>query len=230
MDLRDFDVENFRDTVASVSRKVTIGRMKDLVLCAEGDLRDIFLDQFGTPDTKKIIKVIKDEPALITGELISVDDKCKNPRHCVVGALFYHAGMSNRRLKELQSRYGAGTTELPVWAHQMLWKHYRLTPVHTEELMTGNDDEMNAANTYDDDDDACTIVNKKALIDSVKKFSSLNEIDALTQGAKGIREFVQPFINKAYKEWVRLGVKAMKAETKEVRNVLTLKAAKKKVA
>lgn len=229
MDVRDFDVENFRDTVASVSKKVTIGRMRDLVTYAEGDLRDIFLDQFGTPDTKKIIRVIKDEPALITGELISVDDKCKNPRHCVVGALFYHAGMSNKRLKELQSRYGAGATELPVWAHQMLWKHYRLTPIHTEELMTGNDDEVNAANTSDDDD-VCTIVNKKALIDSVKNFSSLSEMDTLIQGAKGIREFVQPFINKAYKEWVRLGVKAMKAETEEARNLLTLKVAKKKVA
>lgn len=227
MNVRDFDLQGFVETVDSIGkRKPTFGYLKSMIAQDASDLAEIFLSQFGAPDTKAIIKVIKDEPTLITGQLISTSDKCKNPRHCVVGALFYHAGMSNKRLKELQSRYGAGTEKLPIWAHVMLWKHYNLSPIHTAELMEGND-RLSEVEAENDDADSCEIVNKRDLIAEVNNFGPLGEdgVGSLLSFGdhKGGREFLKPFFYKAYKEWVRLGIKAMEAQTKEFKKRLTLK-------
>jgi hypothetical protein len=233
--LKNYDLANFIDAADQLgNKKPTPTYLRELVVNSEdANLTEMFIEQFGEPDKKKIINIIKAEPALISGQLISTSDKCKNPRHCVVGALFYHAGLSNKRLKELQARYGAGTEKLPVWAHQMLWKQYGLSPMHTASLMEGNDGTsgINYAVMDDDDSDACEIVNKKELIDAVKDFKPVNSSDLEDLLAfannKGGREFFAPFFSKAYKGWVKLGIKLMEEQTKKYRKQLAFKAAKK---
>jgi hypothetical protein len=228
MKVEDFDVEEFEEFAASYEKKAPpIEDIYNHMLYSEGQLGDIFKAEFESPDTKKIVAIIKKEPALITGELISVDPECKNPRHCVVGALFYHAGVSNARLKDLQKKYGAGEERFPAWAHEKLWKHYRLSPLHTAVLMGENDSKGKIVGT-------CEIVNKAHLIKEVEALPRLvldmDEMFKYTR-RKGGREFLTPFIRRAYNKWISLGIIAMAEQARlraqTYKNKLPLKAKKK---
>ena len=218
-ELFDSEIEDIISTKRTPAVRELAGELE-----YRGDFYDAFNETIGSPDKKKIIGIIRKEPALITGELISTDPNCKNPRHCVVGALFAHAGMSDKRLKEMQSRFGSGVDDFPLWAHQILWRHYRLTPFHTYRLIDKND----SAEDYGVE--ACTVVNKSQLIDLVKKFDDLTVQQTAEEIPfnKHIKAFLTPLLIKTYRTWALELLAEQQEKIAQARKRLRALKAKKK--
>lgn len=111
---------------------------------------------------EKIIAALEAEEALIDGLLCDTNVKrCGHAGRCAIGALLYHAGVSNRQIRRLSTDWGTQSVDgfwevldpdtgkyVPSLFAEVLSKEYGLTEYQAGDIMAFND------GYHDFDDDA----------------------------------------------------------------------------